>query len=136
MNKQDSVSSVSSQTDTTCGINPLDEHSAPLPCDVNSIGNGTNNAPLHYDIVELSMQPDNTSATVSYLNDMLEGLEESITDEVTQSSMTSSASETETNHTKQHVYIGKAPRETTVGGMYALLYKIGVKYIFNIKRVS
>ena len=85
MKKQDSVSPVSSQTDTTCGINPLDEHSAPLPHDVNSIGNGTNNAPMHYDIVDLSMQPDNTSATVSYLNDMLEGLEESITDEVIQS---------------------------------------------------
>ena len=41
MKKQDSVSSVSSQTDTTCGINPLHEHSAPLPRDVNSIGNGT-----------------------------------------------------------------------------------------------
>ena len=67
---------------------------------------------------------------------MLEGLEESITDEVTQSSMSSSASETETNHTKQHVYIGKAPRETTVGEMYALLYNIGVKDICNIKRVS
>ena len=135
MKKQDSVSSVSFQTDTTCGINPLHEHSAPLPRDVNSIGNGTNNAPLHYDIVDLSMQPDNTSATVSYLIDMLEGLEESITDEVAQSSRSSSASETETNHTKQHVYIGKTPRETTVKEMFALLYNIGVKYIFNIKRV-
>ena len=136
MKKQESVLSVSSQTDTTCGINPLHEHSAPLPRDVNSIGNGTNNAPLHYDIVDLSTQPDNTSATVSYLNDMLEGLEESITDEVTQSSRSSSASETETNHTKQHVYIGKTPRETTVKEMFALLYNIGVKYICNIKRVS
>ena len=116
MKKQESVSPVSSQTDTTCGVNPL--HSAPLPRDVNSIGNGTNNAPLHYDIVDLSMHPDNTSATVSYLNDMLEGLEESITDEVAQSSRSSSASETETNHTKQHVYIGKTPRETTVKEMF------------------
>ena len=73
---------------------------------------------------------------ILYLNDMLEGLEESITDEVTQSSRSSSASETETNHTKQHVYIGKTPRETTVKEMFALLYNIGVKYIFNIKRVS
>ena len=132
MKKQDSVLSVSSQTDRTCGINLLHEHSAPLPRDVNAIGNGTNNAPLHYDIVDLSMQPDNTSATVSYLNDMLEGLEESITDEVTQSNRSLSASETETNHTKQHVYIGKTPREATVKEMFALLYK----YIFNIKKVS
>ena len=50
--------------------------------------------------------------------------------------MTSSASETETNHTKPHVYIGKAPRETTVEEMYALLYNIGVQDIFNIERVS
>ena len=138
LKKQDSVSSVSSQTDTTGGINPLHEHSAPLPRDVNSIGNRTNNAQLHYDIVDLSMQPDNTSATVSYLNDMLGGggLQESITYEVTQSSRSSSASETETNHTKQHVYIEKTPRETTVKELFALLYNIGVKYIFNIKRVS
>ena len=69
---------------------------------------------------------------------MLQGIEESIIDEVTQSqsSMSSSASETEINHTNQHVYIGKAPREATVGEMYALLYNIGVKDIFNIKRVS
>ena len=80
----------------------------------------------------------NTSATASYLNDMLQGLEESITDEVTelQSSMSSSASEIETIHTNQHVYIGKALRETTVRQMYALLYNIGVNYIFNINRVS
>ena len=136
MKKQDSVSSVSSQTDKTCGINPLDEHSIPLPHDVNSIGNRTNDAPLHYDIVDFSMQPDNTSATTLYFNEMLEGLEESIIDDVSQSSMSSSALETETNHTNQHVYIGKAPRETTVGDMYALLYNIGVKDIFNIKRVS
>ena len=84
------------------------------------------------------MQPDNTSAAASYLNDMLEGLEESITDGATplQSSMSSSASEMESNHTNQNVYIGKAPRETTVEEMYALLYNIGVKDIFNIKRVN
>ena len=67
---------------------------------------------------------------------MLEGLQKSVIAEVSHSSMSSSALETETNHTKQHVYIGKAPRETTVGEMYALLYNIGVKDIFNIKRVS
>ena len=52
---------------------------------------------------------------------MLEGLEESITDEVTQSqsSMSSSVSEMEINHTNQQVYIGKAPRETIGVEMYA-----------------
>ena len=63
----------------------------------------------------------------------LGGLEESITDEVIQSSRSSSASETETNHTKQHVYVGKAPRKTTVREMFALLYNIGVKDIFTIR---
>ena len=82
----DSVLSVSSQTDT-CGINPLDEHSVPLPRDVNSIGNGTNDAPLHYDIADFSMHPDNSSAPSPYHYDMLEGLEETIIDEVLQSSM-------------------------------------------------
>ena len=138
MKKQDSVSSVSSQIDTTGDINILDEHLVPIPHDNNPSGYGTNNVPLHYDIVDLSMQPDNTSATASYLNDMLEGLEESITDGATPllSSRSSSASEMETNHTNQNVYIGKASRKTTVEEMYALVYNIGVKDIFNIKRVN
>ena len=53
-----------------------------------------------------------------------------------QSSMSSSSSEMETNHTNQNVYIGKAPRETTVEEMYALLYNIGVKDIFLTTRES
>ena len=84
------------------------------------------------------MQPDNISATASYINDVLEGLEESITDEATPSqySMSSATSEMKTNHASQHVYIGKAPRETTVGEMNSLLYTIDVKDTFDIKRVS
>ena len=138
MKKQDSVSSVSSQTNTTGDINLLDELLVPILHDNNPSANGTNDVPLHYDIVDLSMQPDNTSATASYLNDTFEGLEESITAGATpsQSSMSSSASEMETNHTNQNVYIGKAPREITVEEMYALLYNIGVKDIFNIQRVN
>ena len=70
----------STPTVTTSHINLLDEHLVPITHDKKNIGNGTNAAPRHYDIVNFSMQPDNTSATASYLNNMLEGLEESIID--------------------------------------------------------
>ena len=46
-----------------------------------------------------------------------------------QSSMSSSASETETNHTKQHVYIGKAPHETSWGNVCTVVQHWCQRYL-------
>ena len=69
---------------------------------------GTSTEPIHYDLIDLStcMQPENTSAAVSYLNEMLDDMvvESCDNDDIASKSSLLPESHFPSDH--QHVYIG------------------------------
>ena len=77
VNKLESVV-LSLPENTSCNTN-----SSTQTCGNNKtlVSIGTSNEPIHYDLIDLStcMQPENTSATVSYLNEMLDDMLRHIT---------------------------------------------------------
>ena len=134
MNKLESVISSLSEN-TSCNTN-----SSTQTCGNNRtlVSIGTSTEPIHYDLIDLStcMQPENTSATVSYLNEMLDDMvvESCDNDDIASISTLSSESHIQSDH--QHVYIGNTSVGTTRDELFALLCHIGVKDIINIDTVS
>ena len=91
---------------------------------------GTISEPIHYDLVDLStgMQPDNTSATASYLHEMVDDMavESCDSDDVDNSKSIESGTLSD-NH--QHIYIGNTSVGSTRDELFALLCHMGVKDI-------
>ena len=107
--------------------------------DSSSVNAGTISEPIHYDLIHLStgMQPDNTSATASYLHEMLDDMavESCDSDDVYLNSSTSKESGIPSdNH--QYIYIGNTSVGSTRDELFALLCHIGVKNIIDIETVS
>ena len=107
--------------------------------DSRSVNKGTISEPIHYDLIDLStgMQPDNTSATASFLHDMLDDMavESCDSDDADLNSSTSKESGTPSdNH--QYIYIGNTSVGSTRDELFALLCHIGVKNIIDIETVS
>ena len=103
------------------------------------VNEGTISEPIHYDLVDLStgMQPDNTSATASYLHEMLDDMavESCDSDDVDIHSSKSIESGTlSDNH--QYIYIGNTSVGSTRDELFALLCHMGVKDIIDIETVS
>ena len=99
---------------------------------------GTSTEPIHYDLIDLStcMQPENTSATVSYLNEMLDDMAVESCDNDYIASNSSLPPESHIPSDHQHVNIGNMSVGTTRDELFALLCHIGVKNIINIETVS
>ena len=103
------------------------------------VNKGTISEPIHYDLIDLStgMQPDNTSATASFLHEMLDDMavESCDSDDADLNSSTSKESGTPSdNH--QYIYIGNTSVGSTRDELFALLCHIGVKNIIDIETVS
>ena len=134
VNKLESVVSSLSKN-TSCNTNSSTQTSGN---DKTLVSIGTSTEPIHYDLIDLStcMQPENTSATVSYLNEMLDDMavESYDNDDIASNSNMSSESHIPSDH--QHVYIGNTSVGTTRDELFALLCHIGVKNIINIDTVS
>ena len=130
VNKLESV--VSSLSENTC----CNTNSSTQTCKNNKtlVSIGTSTEPMHYDLIDLStcMQPENTSATVSYLNEMLDDMVVAFCDNDDIASISTLSSESRS----QHVYIGNTSVGTTRDEIFALLCDIGVKDIINIDTVS
>ena len=99
---------------------------------------GTSTEPIHYNLIDLStcMQPENTSATVSYLNEMIDDMVVESCDNDDIASISTLSSESRISLDYQHVYIGNTSVGTTRDKLFALLCHIGVKDIINIDTVS